>query len=159
MKRIFSLLGIVLIACIFISDAKLVIKYINKPNAFIIMEHISFVHWLLLHSLGYMLAILKLVFSTVMLVMWGWKCLYPTKVVVLEYVTSIYSLLWVSLGVLMLTGISEILQYSANMPVELLNFYSLVSSVSAGKLIFLVAGIIFMPLMLLAVPKLHNRYV
>ena len=159
MKRIFSLIGIILIVGILISDASMVIKYLKKPDSFMIMENISFIHWLLLHNLGYNFAILKLIFSTVMLVMWVCKFIYPTKAVTLAYVTSIYSFLWVFIGVLMLTGISGILQYSVNMPVELLNLSPLVTSIPIGKLIFLIASVILLPLLLLAVPKLHNRYV
>lgn len=144
---------------ILISDAGMLIKYLQKPNSFKIMENISFIHWLILHSLGYKFAILKLAFSVVMFVMWGWKFIRPTRAVTLEYFTYIYSLLWVCIGVLILTGISGILQYSVNIPIQLLNLSPLISSVPTNQFVFLILAIIFLPLLLLAVPKLHNRYV
>ena len=122
------------------------------------MEKISFIHYFLLHENGYNFALFKSFFSALLLAMWVWKLIYPSKVYALGYATLLYSFLWISIGALVLTGVVGVQQYSAGLPVNIFDFSLLVSSIPLGSLSLLVLIVVGLPLALLGIPKLHNRW-
>lgn len=157
-KRIFPLLAVIVVTMILISDIGLIIKYYQKPKAYALMENISFVHYFFLHRNGYQFALTKSFFSALLLAMWLWRLIYPAKVYALGYATFLYSFVWVSIGVLVLTGVVGVLQYSAGLPVNLFDFSPLVLSMPFRSLSSLVLIVVGLPLVLLGLPRLHNRW-
>ncbi len=157
MERIFPLLAVIITTIILISDLGMIIKYYQNPNAYSLMDNISFIHYFLLHKNGHDFALFKSFFSTLLLAMWAWKLIYPSKVYALGYATLLYSLLWISIGALVLTGVVGVQQHSAGLPVNLFDFSLLVSSTTLTSLSLLVLIVIGPPLVLLGIPKLHNR--
>lgn len=157
MKRIFPLLAVIITTLIFISDIGIIIKYLNKPNAYSLMEKIYFTHYFLLHKHGFIFALLKSFFSALLLTMWAWKLIYPSKVYALGYATLLYSFFWTFIGALVLTGVVGVQQYSAGIPVNVFDFSLLVSSIPFGSLSLLLLMAVGLPLALLGIPKLHNR--
>lgn len=151
------MLAVIITTLILISDLGMIIKYFQKPNAYALMENVSFIHYFLLHENGYSFALIKSFFSALLLAMWVRKLIYPTKVYALGYATSLYSFLWIFIGTLILTGVAGVLQYSAGLPVNIFDFSLLVSSIPFSSLSLLVLMVVGLPLTLLGIPKLHNR--
>ncbi len=158
MKRIFSLLAVIIITTILISDIGMIIKYHQNPNSYSLMENISFIHYFFLHKNGYDFALIKSFFSALLLTMWIWRLIYPAKVYALGYATFLYSFAWTSIGALVLTGVVGVLQYSSGIPVNLFDFSPLVSSIPFGSLSSLVLIVVGLPLVLLGLPRLHNLW-
>ena len=156
MKRIFAFLSVALLIIILISDIGLIIKYHQEPNAYLMMEYISFIHYFVLHENGYEFALIKAFFSALLLAMWLWRLIYPAKVYMLGYAMLLYSFFWLSIGVLVLSGVTGVLQYSAGYPINLLDLSLLVNNVPFGLLAALVLFAVGSPLVLLSLPKLHN---
>ena len=143
---------------ILISDIRLVIKYHQEPNAFLMMENISFIHYFILHENGYELSLIKSFFSALLLIMWLFQLVCPAKVNILGYATHLYSFVWTSIGALVVSGVVGVLQYSAGYPINLFDFSLLVLSVPLGLLSTLVLIVVGLPLVLLSLPKLHNYW-
>ncbi|MBN8429361.1 hypothetical protein JF535_00725 [Microbulbifer salipaludis] len=158
MKRVFSLLAIIVIGVILVSDVGLLIKYAQKPEAYSLMENVSFVHYFILYKNGVEFALLKTIFSGLLMTFWIWRLIYPSRIEALKYATLVYSLLWVSIGGVVLTGISGVLQFSAGLTVKPFDMTPLVVSMNLKNLGVLVAISIALPMVLLFLPRLHNRY-
>ena len=159
MKRVFSFLAVVIIGLILISDVGILIKLYKKPESYALMEHISFIHFFLLYDQGVEFSVLKLFFSFSLLLSWLWIFIRPVKIIKLSYITYVYSFLWVFMGILVLTGVNALLQYSAGAPIKLWDLYALIISIKLETLMVLVIGVIVLPLSLMLIPRLHNRYV
>jgi hypothetical protein len=157
LKRVFSLSVVIVIAVILTTDIGMIMKYHQKPNAYSLMENISFIHFFLLHKNGYSFALIKLLFSVLLLMSWAWRVIHPTKIYLLSYATSLYSFFWLCVGALILSGMVGALQYSAGLPVNLFNPSLLVSSIPFGSLLLLVLMVVGLPLVMMGLPKLHNR--
>lgn len=82
--------------------------------------------------------------------------IYPSKVVFLKYANFVYSLLWILIGLLVLSGIVGILQNSASLPINLYDFSLLVQSLTLLQLSKILSVVIILPLGLMVLPKLYN---
>lgn len=156
MSRVVSVICLVLIVFILVTDIGLVVKYYQKPNAYALMSQVSSFHYIVLHKVGIQFAHAKVVVSLLLLVSWLWKFLYPSKMSLLKNMTVLYSLLWVLIGMLVLTGIVGVLQYSAGAPIELYNFSSLVKSTSFAQLFSIVLSAVILPMVLMFMPRIYN---
>ena len=158
LSRLISLFAVVVIGGIFVSDVGLLIKYVQKPDAYSLMENVSFVHYFILYEKGIEFALLKAIFSAVLMFFWMWKLIYPSRVEALKYATLTYSLVWVFIGVIVLTGVSGILQFSAGLTVKPFDMTPLLISMNLKSLGFLVAMSVVLPIVLLLLPRLHNHF-
>lgn len=154
MKRIFSLIAVIIVAVVLTSDIGLVIKYDQNPDAYSLLKDISFVHYFIFVTNGIQFALAKLLFSALLFVLWAWRAIYPAKVYLLAYITYLYSFTWILIGALVLTGIVGVLQYSAGLPLNLCDFTLLFISAPLGLIALVAIGL---PLILLGLPRLHNR--
>jgi hypothetical protein len=157
MKRVASVIAIILIAVILVSDIELIAKYYQKPGAYALMENVSFLHFLLLSEWGVQFAYAKVTLSLIMIFFWSSKVIYPTEVTILRYTTLVYALIWTIIGLLVLTGIVGILQYSAGLPIRLYDFSPLFASMGFANLTKLTFGIVGLPIVLIFIPVLHNK--
>lgn len=158
MKRTFSLLTIILIGVILVSDVGLLMKYYQNPKVYSLMEHVSFFHYFLLYKNGVEFALMKVLTSGVLLALWVCRFIYPSRVTVLGYATFVYSFAWVLIGATVLTGITGVLQYSSGLPIRILDLSPLVASMNFYSLLWLVLMIVALPLILMFLPKLHNSF-
>lgn len=135
----------------------MIIKYHREPDAYSLMENVSFIHYFLLHKNGYKFALIKSLFSALLLMSWAWRLIHPAKVYSLGYATLLYSFSWLCVGALVLTGVNGVLQYSAGLPVNPFDLSLLSLSISFGSFLLLVPIAVGLPLVLLGLLKLHNR--
>ncbi|MGD8912823.1 MAG: hypothetical protein PVI97_06195 [Candidatus Thiodiazotropha sp.] len=157
MKRIASVIAIFLIVVILVSDIEMIAKYYQKPNAYALMENVSFLHFLFLVEWGVQFAYAKAALSLIMLFFWSYKLAYPAEVTTLRYTTLVYALTWAIIGLLVLTGIVGIHQYSAGLPIRLYDFLPLFVDMGIANLTKLIFVIVCLPLLLMIVPVLHNK--
>ena len=157
MNRIVSSIGIALIIWILVSDVGMVMKYYHKPNVYALMENISSLHYLILHKIGIQFAYAKVAISLFLLGAWSWRFLYPSRVLILKYATCIYSLLWVLIGILILSAIVGVLQYSVGLPIEPYNLSLLAYSLNSAELMKILSMTVALPLVLMALPRIYNR--
>lgn len=157
MKRILPLIAVVIIAFISVSDAGLLLKYQRNPNAYAAMQHVSFLHDLLLHKWGIQFALFKLVWSGLLLMIWLWQLVRPSGAGWIRSLTTAYALLWTCIGVLVLTGVVGVLQQVAGVPVRYFDFALLVSGMRTGGLAALVAVTALLPLVLVLLPIFNDR--
>jgi hypothetical protein len=155
LKRILSALIITLISIAFISDLFFLEKYSTQPDRFDSFHNFSFLHGYLLSTHGYYLAILKLLFSTTLLLVWVSKLIKPVKSSWACHWTSIYALFLMFNGLLMLTGLVGVLQVAAGRPVNIFDFSILVSLPTLTVLILLLA-VISLPILLMILLRLYN---
>lgn len=158
MKRQFSFLAMVVIGITLVSDIALLMKYYHKPNAFYLMERISWLHALVLHEYGQWFALFKAGCSGMLFSFWLQRFINPSPVKGLGYATLFYAVIWMALGLLVLTGISGMLQHSSGGRVDLLNWYALYRGLGMADLLSMLVMLIAIPLLLLVVPRLHNRF-
>jgi len=156
LNRVVTLINIVLIGLILLSDVSLVMKYYQKPNAYALMSHVSSIHYYFLHQIGLQFAYVKVAISLLLIISWSHKLIYPSKVVLLKYATFFYSLLWILIGVLVLSDIVGTLQYSTSLPIDLYDFSLLVQSLTLLQLSKILSVVIILPLGLMVLPKLYN---
>ena len=156
MNRIFPLLAVGIVAVVLMSDIGLVMKYNQNPGAYSLLKNISFVHYLIFVTNGIQFALAKLLFSVLLFVLWTWRAIYPAKVYFLAYITYLYSFAWFLISALVLTGIVGVLQHSAGLPLKLYDFTLLFISTPLGLLALVAIGL---PLILLGLPGLHNRWI
>lgn len=70
MNRVVTLINIVLIGLILVSDVSLVMKYYQKPNAYALMSHVSSIHYYFLHQIGLQFAYVKVAISLLLIFSW-----------------------------------------------------------------------------------------
>ena len=155
MKRILPALIAIFISIALISDLLFLEKYSTQPDRFDSFHSFSFLHGYLLSTHGYYLAILKLLFSTTLLLVWVSKLIKPVKSSRICHWTSVYALFLMFNGLLMLTGLVGVLQVAAGLPVNIFDFSILVSLPSLMLLILLLA-VISLPILLMLLPRLYN---
>ncbi|MCY0965891.1 hypothetical protein [Parathalassolituus penaei] len=158
MKRQFSFLAVVVIGINLVSDIALLMKYLQKPNAFYLMDRISWIHDLILHEYGQWFALFKAVCSGMLFSLWLQRFINPSPVKGLGYATLFYALFWMTSGLLVMTGISGMLQQSSGYPVDLLSWHALYHGLGMTDLLSMLVMLIVIPLLLLVVPRLHNRF-
>lgn len=139
------------------SDIAMISKLHKNPNTYSLMERVSFLHHFLLLENGFAFAATKLFSSFLILAMWGWRAIRPAEVGALGYATQFYSLAWLLIGALALTGVVGVLQFSTGLPVNVFDFSALTSATSFSTLLLLALIVTGLPLMLLYLPRLHNH--
>ena len=157
MKRSFSLILVALIGALLATDVGLLMKHYQTPEAFALLEKVSSIHYLLLHKVGYLFASIKTLFSALLLIMWMRVLVYPAKAIALMYATTAYAVMWLLIGALILTGVVGVLQYSAGMPVNVVDLSLLVPTMPLRIRSWYMLMMVGIPSLLLVLPMLHNR--
>ena len=82
---------------------------------------------------------------------------YPAKAIALMYATTAYAVMWLLIGALILTGVVGVLQYSAGMPVNVVDSSLLVPTMPLRIRSWYMLMMVGIPSLLLVLPMLHNR--
>jgi hypothetical protein len=157
-RRIIPLSAIIILAIILIADIGLISKYQQKPSAFELTEKVSFIHYAIFHVSGIYFAYVKAAISTLLLALWAWQFLFPSKLHIIKHLTATYSLVWSVIGVFVITGVVGVLQYSAGLHIKLYDFTPLIVGLGLRNAILLSLAVIWFPLALMFIPRLHNRF-
>ena len=155
MKRTLPALIAIFISMALISDLFFLEKYSTQPDRFDSFHEFSFLHGYLLSTHGFYLAILKLFFSTTLLLVWVNKLIKPVKSIRACNWTSAYALFLMLNGMLMLTGLIGVLQVAAGLPVNIFDF-SILASLPALTVLILLLAVISLPVLLIVLPRLYN---